>query len=149
MMKSLFAWMTAGILVFSLSSYAGGIPKYDAVRVAIDMPATHFGPGDEFWMNVETHSLSGQPIDCRLVIMLQIYDSFYLYPGWGPCGPPDFNIDWEDVIVQDEVRIIFSPITFPDDWTVCIDGLQFAAVCASEHWEIISNIDRVYWSVGP
>ncbi|HPQ42517.1 MAG TPA: hypothetical protein PLV45_19250 [bacterium] len=148
-MKSVFAVFIAGILLVSAAGIAGGIPKYNAVRVAIDMPATHYGPGDEFWMNVETLTLSGQPIDCRLVIMLQIYDSFYLYPGWNSCGPPDFNMDWEDVTVQDEVRVIFNPVTFPDDLSITIDGLQFAAVCASEHWEIISNIDRVYWSIGP
>ncbi|MBN1297846.1 hypothetical protein JXA80_13805 [bacterium] len=147
-MKPGMICLLTGWLIVS-ACLADGIPKTDSVTVDIQMPAIYFGAGDEFWLHIETRSLSGNPIDCRLFVILRIYDSFFMYPSWRASYPPGYNADWADVIIDDEIRVILDTVTFPDDWTIVIDDLQFATACASPSWELISNIDRVDWSVGP
>ncbi|MBN1356176.1 hypothetical protein JXA40_07905 [bacterium] len=149
-MKTKVMWLVAVSLFIGGACSAQGVQPQDQVVIRIEMPSDHFGPGDLFYTNVHTQSISGEPVDCRLFFLLEINDTFFMYPGWAQSIPPEYNLDWENITVRDEVRVILPKRCLPEDMKFSIDGFRFAAVCTEpDGYEIISNLDNVYWSYGP
>jgi len=121
-------------------------PEYP-VTVTLRMPGRYFTPGSRFYLDADTVSRNGKPVDCCLFVLLESAGTFWSYPSWTAFGPPSFTIDFENVTVLDETCSIIPGFSWP--FVPVSMGFRFYGCCADPGLTgLQSNLDVLEWACG-
>jgi hypothetical protein len=112
--------------------------------VTIEMSSTYFRAGDRFLVRAWLSNPGAGRFPARFYFLLEVYGQFYFWPSWS--RQEDY------IVVQvDPGRQVLQILDFT--WPSGVgsaEGLAFwAAMLETVEYEIIGDLDVVYWGYGP
>ena len=117
--------------------------------VYLQMPSTHYEPGDLFYLDAEIVNDEGRTLySIPLFVILELYGEFYFYPSWVHFAPPNFNYDYylfSSIEPGSFVQEIIPDFYFPEINMELKNVKFYGAILNSEFNQILGHLDIITW----